>query len=157
METLDKHFRALARASFARYGFAYADLLAQWPAIIGERLSAACGPHRITWPRGQDAERKIGGTLIVHALPGRALDLQHQVPQIIERINGFYGYGAIAAVKIVQGRLSPKRTRPAAPPLLAEDRAQALEAKLASVADPALKEALRRLGTGALARPPHDK
>jgi hypothetical protein len=30
MKTLDKPFRALTQAAFARYGFAYGDLLNQW-------------------------------------------------------------------------------------------------------------------------------
>ena len=30
MERLDKHFEKLTKASFARYGFAYGELLARW-------------------------------------------------------------------------------------------------------------------------------
>lgn len=156
MKTLGKEFRELTRQSFARYGFAYAELLAQWPAIVGERLSATCEPQRIKWPRAGDGERKMDGTLVIIAMPGRSLDLQHEIPHIIERINGFYGYGAIGAVRIVQGTLTAKPAKPAAP-ILPAARIEALEARLASVADPALKDALRRLGTGALARSPHAK
>ena len=156
MKTLGKEFRELTQQSFARYGFAYAELLAQWPAIIGERLSAYCEPQRIKWPRAGDGERKMDGTLVIVAAPGRGLDLQHEIPHIIERINGFYGYGAIGAVKIVQGALATKPAKPV-PPILPEDRLQTLEARLAGVADPGLRDALRRLGTGTLARSPHAK
>jgi hypothetical protein len=156
MKTLGKEFRELTRQSFARYGFAYAELLAQWPAIVGERLSAYCEPQRIKWPRAGDDERKMDGTLVIIAMPGRSLDLQHEIPHIIERINGFYGYGAIGSVRIVQGNLTQKTPKPALP-VLPEARVAALEARLAIVEDPDLKEALRRLGTGALARSPHPK
>ena len=156
MKTLGKEFRELTRQSFARYGFAYAELLAQWPAIVGERLSAYCEPQRIKWPRAGEGERKMDGTLVIVASPGRSLDLQHEIPHIVERINGFYGYGAIGSIKIVQGTLTAKSVKPAAP-ILPEERVALLEGRLATVADPALKEALRRLGTGALSRSPHDK
>ena len=109
METLDKHFRELTRAAFARYGFAYAELIGRWPAIVGDAVAQACEPERIKWPRAAgESAQKQGGTLVIRAAPGRGLDLQHETPRIIERINGFYGYGAIAAVKIMQGRTGGK-------------------------------------------------
>jgi hypothetical protein len=150
MQTLDKDFRALTRAAFARYGFAYADLLTQWPAIVGDALAQWSEPERIKWPRTQGDERKQGGTLVIRAVPGRGLDLQHETPKIIDRINSFYGYGAISSVKIVQGRLSARNTAPRPAPKLSPDQAKALDARLEAVTDPTLKEALRRLGTGVL-------
>lgn len=148
MQTLDKEFRALTRAAFARYGFAYADLITQWPAIVGEAIAQWSEPERIRWPRAAEAERKQGGTLVIRVVPGRGLDIQHETPRIIERINAFYGYGAIASVKITQGPLTPRKAarKPQAP--LRPAQVQALESQLETVADPALKEALRRLGKG---------
>jgi len=150
MQTLDKEFRALTRAAFARYGFAYADLVTQWPAIVGHNLAQWSEPERIKWPRSGADERKQGGTLVIRVVPGRGLDLQHETPQIIDRINSFYGYSAIAAVRITQGPLSRKKGVRPAPPELGPDQAKALEAQIETVADPGLKEALRRLGTGIL-------
>lgn len=150
MKTLDKEFRALTRAAFAHYGFAYADLITQWPAIMGEAIAQWSEPERIRWPRSGAEERKQGGTLVIRVVPGRGLDLQHETPRIIERINAFYGYGAIASVKIMQGALSVRK--PARKPLapLRPRDAQALESQLEMVPDPDLKEALRRLGEGVL-------
>lgn len=157
MQTLDKDFRALTRAAFARYGFAYADLITQWPAIVGETLAQWSEPERIKWPRSGGDQRKQGGTLVIRVIPGRGLDLQHQTPQIIERINSFYGYAAIATVKIMQGTIGRKPTHPP-PRELGADQIQALEARLEAVADPDLKEALRRLGKGILTpRSPQSK
>jgi len=153
MQTLDKPFRNLTQAAFARYGFAYGELLSQWAAIVGEGTAKVCKPERISWPRqaGETVQRQ-GGTLILCALPGRALELQYETPRLIERINGFYGYSAIVTIKIRQARSAfgkpagrPKRT-------LAPDQAAALDTELARVGDEGLREALRRLGTGALAR-----
>jgi hypothetical protein len=154
MESLAKHFRELTTAAFTRYGFAYAELLTQWPAIVGDDLARLCEPERIRWPR--NSVEKQGGTLILRAAPGRALDLQHEVSRIAERINGFYGYTAVGAIKIVQ---APLKAKPAATlkPELDPKRVAALEARLQTIADPTLRAALEKLGRGALASRPQEK
>ncbi len=155
MERLDKHFETLTRASFARYGFAYGELLARWPEIVGPDLSQTCEPERIKWPRGSGASaQKLGGTLVIRAMAGRSLDLQHQTHNIIERINQFYGYGAVNSVKIVQTQtLSSKPLTNKNNPVDLETEKQ-LAAELESVADEGLRAALQKLGSGALAKRP---
>jgi hypothetical protein len=153
METLDKHFRTLTKASFARYGFTYADVLMRWPEIVGTNLAAHCRPEKISWPRGAGEEdQKRGGTLVLKADPGRALDLQHETPHIIERINRFFGYGAISTVKIKQaaGLFRPREPdkRPA-PPNISD--------KLSGIADDRLRETLGRLGGHVLQGSPQGK
>ncbi len=84
MESLTKHFRSITRAAFARHGFAQADVVSNWTEIVGEDLGAISAPERIRWPRGAgDEARKSGGTLVMRAAPGRALDLQYEAPRII--------------------------------------------------------------------------
>lgn len=153
METLDKHFRALTKAAFARFGFAQGELLARWPEIVGTELARHCRPERIRWPKtAEDMAQKQGGTLVVRAAAGRGLDVQHEAGRIVERINRYFGYGAITAVKITQDPRPPEPVRaPVEPPLSASDEA-ALEARLQAIADPALKAALKRLGTATLKR-----
>ena len=153
METLDKHFRFLTREAFARHGHAFASLAQRWPEIVGEELSRHCRPERIQWPRGAGAEaQKQGGTLVVGASPGRALDLQYEVPRIIERTNAFLGYGAIAQVRVNTAAApleNPEaRPRKAGKPIPDQN--------LASIADESLRSALERLGQG-IASSPHEK
>lgn len=149
METLTKHFRDLTRAAFARYGFAYAEVIARWPEIVGGNLASQCRPDRIRWPRGAgDEARKSGGTLIIAAAPGRALELQYEVPRIIERINGFYGHGAIAAVKVVQSSEAFK----APPPAPRKSKNIAYPQSFMEIDDERLKAALTRLGEGIAGR-----
>jgi hypothetical protein len=158
MQTLDKDFRALTRAAFARYGFAYGDLITQWPVIVGDGVAQWSEPERIKWPRAGADERRQGGTLMIRVVPGRALDLQHETPRIIDRINAFYGYAAIATVKIRQGHLTRKKALSRPLPPLEADAARALENELESVSEPSLKDALRRLGQGVLSpRSPQPK
>ena len=149
METLSKHFREITKAAFARHGFAQGDVVAHWDAIVGEDLAAVSAPDRIRWPRGAGEEaQKQGGTLVVRAAPGRALELQYEASRIISRINSFFGYGAVAQIKVMQavelGKPRPK------PPALAEK--PVCEQEVEKVEDTSLRAALERLGRGVAAR-----
>ena len=149
METLSKHFREITKAAFARHGFAQGDVVANWDAIVGEDLAAVSAPDRIRWPRGAGEEaQKQGGTLVVRAAPGRALELQYEASRIISRINSFFGYGAVAQIKVMQavelGKPRPK------PPALAEKTV--CEQEVEKVEDASLRAALERLGRGVAAR-----
>jgi len=143
METLSKHFREITKAVFARYGFAAADAVANWEAIVGADLAALSAPERIRWPRGGgETAQKQGGTLIIRAIPGRALELQYDASRIIARMNGYFGYGAIAAVKVVQSASLP--AKPTSPPALPVK--PVCEQELGDVEPGPLKDALERLG-----------
>ena len=147
MDTLDKHFRNLTRAAFARYGFAYAEVIARWPEIVGEDLARVSRPDRIRWPHGAASE-KLGGTLIVGAAPGRALELQYEVPRIIERVNRFHGHGAIAAVKVIT-----LASFPPSPPKTPQAPIKAIPVQLvAPISDEGLKAALLQLGASVAGR-----
>jgi hypothetical protein len=151
METLDKHFRTLTGASFAKRGRAAASVISHWPEIAGERLAAISLPERVRWPKTASPGEQ-GGVLVIRSAPGHGLDLQHEMPLIIERVNAFLGYGAVSAVKITQSHKSFKTAKAPIFPALPREAAEALEQKLAEIADDRLRDALKRLGAGALAR-----
>jgi hypothetical protein len=148
METLSRHFREITKAAFARYGFAQADVVANWEAIVGSDLAAVSAPERIRWPRGAGEEaQKQGGTLIIRAAPGRALELQYEASRIIARINSFFGHAAISGIKVMQGQgLSERSGKP--PPL---PEKPVCEQQLATLDESPLKAALERLGRGVAA------
>jgi hypothetical protein len=148
METLGKHFRAITEAAFKRYGFAQADVVAHWADIVGSELAAHSMPERIRWPRqsGEQAQMQ-GGTLCIKAAPGRALELQYEASRIIGRINSFFGYAAIAKLKVTQSAES--FTKPPPRPRLAEK--PLCEQSLETFEDERLKAALTRLGRGVAA------
>ena len=152
MHTLDKHFRLLTEKVFAHHGLAMAELLIHWPQIAGPELLARAEPVKIVWPRGAAADkRKSGGTLQMKTAPGLALEIQYEAPRIVERINQYFGYGAIVAVRVVPGAMRPPAVKLSPPRLDAETAAQ-LEARLTGVDDEALRHALYRLGAEVLAR-----
>ncbi|MCA0434526.1 MAG: DciA family protein [Proteobacteria bacterium] len=149
MDTLDKHFRNLASAAFKAHGFATADLLSHWPAIVGDALASLGAPERIKWPRPSKDAESAAGTLFLKALPGRSLDLQYASETLLERINQFMGYRAIARIKVSAGTVvatpAPAKTATAAAPPATPG--------LDQVADPELREALNRLASGVFTEP----
>jgi len=129
-------------------GLAEAALISDWPDIIGSALATECMPLRIA--RGADG---TGGTLHIRVSGALALELQHLQPQVIERINGYFGYQAIGRIALQQGPIrerKPAARKPATPP--SEVDAATLAAQLDGVADDDLRQALDALGRGVLGR-----
>jgi hypothetical protein len=137
----------------ARRGFATADLIAAWADIVGPRHAAWTAPEKITWPR--DAKDGAGaGTLVLRVDGPRAILIQHELGQIVERVNAFFGYAAIARARIVQAPVTGAASQPAATtePVLDKAGETALGEAIAGVESDALKAALDRLGRGILAK-----
>lgn len=151
----------LTQKAFEKYGFSTVALLTDWTAIAGRDLAAYTRPERIKWPRNvavrEDVESgcqgRPGACLILRVDPARALDVQYSAAQLIERINGYFGYRAIADLRILQAPLDlvgklperserPLSVRPASP---AKGKASL---PVPMVADEALKAALMRLQEG---------
>jgi hypothetical protein len=135
----------VTRTAFGRQGFAEARVLTDWPAIVGPDLAADCLPESLS----------ANGVLRIRVAGGRALELQHLEPQLLDRIATFFGYRAVQRISLVQGPLPP-RSDPALPKLRALDANEetALAADLETTADPGLRRALDRLGRAVLARQP---
>ena len=137
-------------------GFAATELLAAWPEIVGPRYADCTRPERIVWPQGEEAE----GTpaLLVLRVDGpRAILVQHEAGQIVERINGFLGYAAIGRVRLIQGPVRQAKRAVAPPSPELDPAAEArLAGALAEMPDGALRASLAELGRrviGAASRP----
>ncbi len=134
----------VTRPVFGRHGFAGGALVVDWPAIVGSAVATHTLPLRIKFP----PKERTGGTLMVKVDSGAfALEVQHLEPLILERINGYFGWAAVAKLRLQQGPLPEPPRRPLPPPgagTVAADPAR--EARLAEVEDPELREALARLG-----------
>lgn len=128
-------------------GFGEAQLVAQWESVMGEDLAAQLSPDRLTFARGERRE----GVLHLRVAPGFALEAQHREPLLIERINAFFGYRAVARIRLIQGPPArPAAAKPPQPRALLASEQQALDHSLAAIEDPALREALRRLGAAVI-------
>ena len=140
---------SLTRPLFSRRGLADGAMVRAWPAIAGPLLAAHTVPERVVYGRGRRAE----GTLHLRVdSGGLAVELQHLEPQLIERVNGYFGYRAVAHLKMTQGPLPRRPPPPPAQPTLDAEGERALADTLAAVEDPALRAALEGLGRGIMGR-----
>jgi hypothetical protein len=126
-----------------RRGLAEAKLLTEWPTIVGPGLAARCHPIRLT--QRTDAP---GAVLVLHVGGAAALELQHSEPQILERINDFFGFDAVARLRLIQAPLPRTSPRPAPPVSRGVSAAEEIEIAQAvrDVRDAGLRTALQGLG-----------
>jgi hypothetical protein len=143
MRAIAANVPKIAGAVLGKRGFAEAQLVAQWPAIIGEALAAGVSPDKLSFGRGERRE----GTLHLRVAAGLALEVQHREPVLLERINAFFGYHAVARLALKQGPSTrpAERQPPRRRPLAGAER-QLLDQRLTAISDPELKSALARLG-----------
>ncbi|MBN9021941.1 MAG: DUF721 domain-containing protein [Rhizobiales bacterium] len=136
----------------ARRGFANADLLAIWPEIAGPMHAACTAPEKIMWPRHAEGSEPPAGTLVIRADGPRAVFLQHELPQIVERVNAFFGYRAVASARIIQGRVVRNVPESPAPPRVDAVTDRRVASEVAHVENEDLRAALHRLGQGVFTR-----
>lgn len=133
----------IGRTAFRRFGFIQSSIVTRWPEIVGERHARHCTPESIRFPPGEKSE----GILQLVVSPAHAPVIQHVVPEIVERVNRFFGYNAVARVKLRQGVVkAPKHsdaTR-AAPPSL-KPIPMELGDSLRDIGDPELRTVLESL------------
>ena len=127
-------------------------LVEQWSAIVGHTLAGQCAPQRLV--RGAGG---TDGTLHLGVSGPLALELQHLEPQLLERVNGFFGFRAVARLSLHQVPPPPAKAPPKPRPQPTPGQATALAARLVAIDDPELRNSLGRLGISVLARSPDNK
>jgi hypothetical protein len=71
----------------------------------------------------------------------KALDIQYRAAQIIERINAYLGYAAVAQLRLIQAPMPAPQPAPVHRP-----RTEPLTREVAGITDAGLRDALARLG-----------
>jgi len=145
-----KALTPLLKSLDERFGKGADGLKARWREIAGEMMAARTEPVKLIKGRaGQPGvlEIRVDG-------PAAAL-IQHQAPDILERVRLVLGEDAVGRLRIVQGPVrhkAPALTKGAAAgarrrtgPLDAAEEAR-LQAELARAPEGPLKQALLRLG-----------
>jgi hypothetical protein len=134
---------AIGRTAFRRFGFVQSSVVTRWPEIVGERHARHCMPESIRFPPGEKAD----GILQLVVTPAHATIIQHVVPEIMDRVNRFFGYRAVARVKIRQGLVQAPKAKEAprtAPPSLKPIPIE-LGDSLRDIGDPELRTVLESL------------
>ncbi|MBW8269743.1 DUF721 domain-containing protein [Caldovatus aquaticus] len=135
----------LTRPAFRRRSPAAAQIMADWPAVVGPALAAVTAPRRL-----------VQGTLTLACAGPVALELAHLAPQLVARINAHCGRMVVQRLRFVQAAppLAPDAPRRAAagggpaPGAAAAALPGPVRQSLARVPSEALRAALEKLARG---------
>lgn len=132
----------IGRAAFRKFGFVQSSVVSRWREIVGDRLADVTQPAMIRFPAGQ----KAGGTLHLTISGAHAPMLQHVAPDIIGAVNRFFGYAAVAHVRMTHGQVTP--AAPVQPPAMLKPVPAELGDSLRDIGDPELRTVLERMAAG---------
>ena len=141
-----------ARPALGRQGLAETELLARWDAIAGPQLAEHTLPIKVIPAKRGEGTKAGGGVLHLKVDSGpAAMMLSYMEPQVLERVNAYFGWKAVDRLKLIQGPLpgKPVRKLPSHRPLNTEEEAR-LAALLETVEDADLRAVLLNLGRAVL-------
>ncbi|MCB2052074.1 MAG: DUF721 domain-containing protein [Novosphingobium sp.] len=132
----------IGRTAFRRFGFVQSSVVTRWPEIVGEAHARVTLPEAIRFPPGEKSE----GILQLVVTPAHAPLIQHVFPEIMDRVNRFFGYKAISKIKMRQGEVKAPRADKGtgAPPSL-KPIPMELGESLRDIGDPELRVVLESL------------
>lgn len=130
----------LTRPVFRKRSAAGAQILADWPDIVGPALAAVTEPLRLT-----------SGSLVLACSGPVAMELQHLAPELIARINAHLGRAAVERLRFVQQAVTgaPAARPPPKPVTLPEG----VQRNLAELPPGELRDALEKLARGVYRKP----
>ena len=126
-KTLKKHLR--------KGGYNYSNIVDNWTKMVDKNISDACYP--ITVKMGKEMK---DGTLVLNVIHGKEMEVEYEKKEIIDKINGFFGYNCIGQVtlKIVQDKI--KTNEKVFPKIKNFSK---IEEKMNRVSDDGLKSSLK--------------
>ena len=127
---------------YKKHGFAESRILTQWQDIVGSELAAYSIPQKLIFPRG----KKEDGTLHVLVASGRALELQHMQPVILDKITMYFGYPAVTRLQFMQAGQALFRRELKEKLKCKPEPDAGVVALVAECEDPELRSALLSLG-----------
>ncbi|MEM9312011.1 MAG: DciA family protein [Pseudomonadota bacterium] len=132
----------IGRTAFRRFGFVQSSVVTRWPEIVGPKHARVCAPESIRFPPGEKSQ----GIMQLVATPAHAPLIQQVIPEIIERVNRFFGYNAVARVKLRQGAVQPPDAqKPSKAPPSLKPIPMELGDSLRDIGDPELRTVLESL------------
>lgn len=80
-------------------GFYDVDIISDWPFIVGEKWARYSLPHKLSF----DPKSRRSGVLHIRVSPGANVLIKHIEPEIIDRVNTYFGFSAVKNLKIIHG------------------------------------------------------
>lgn len=146
---VSKNIIPLAKKLLGKKGMMEFEILINWEKIVGPELACFSIPEKVEFKNNQ----RNNGILHLTVPSGAfALELQHREHFIVEKVNTFFGYGAVSGIRIMQNnemqfyekpQKPQKRTKPV---LVSADEANYIKEMSETVKNTELKEILIKLG-----------
>lgn len=134
-----------------RRGFASRDIITYWSAMAPAPYDKVAMPDKLVWPRGERSAE--GATLHLRCAPSHALGLAHEGTRVAAAVNRYFGYVLVGQVRL---SAEPFRPHSATSTNDRKEVASSVRARVGGavegVEDEGLREALRQLGHGIMAR-----
>ena len=150
---LTKEMGDLTQNVFGKKGFVSVDLITNWIEIVGKDLAQGVLPMRLTFPTNQ----RSNGVLHVRTAGGAfALLFEHQKGRVIERVNTYFGYPAIADIRQMQGAMKlEKQVQEEVEWPLGDEEVQGLLRKVDAIEDDELRAKVFELGVALIQKGKH--
>jgi|GEM_PF-875925 len=157
----------LTKGIFGKTNMLFGKMLAEWAHIAGDDIAGQTAPLELKFSRsGKSAKVKDGSpapkadkappkaTLLLAVQPAFALELSYQKNLLIERLNMFFGYGAIKDIKLIQNSeiMNNKLLKKAKIRPLTLQEQQKIEGLVAGIQENDLQTALKNLGKAIVSR-----
>ena len=99
LTSVSKTILPLAKQLLGAKGLMEIEILSGWTSIVGEDLAQYSLPQKISFRKNERSD----GTLELLVLSGAfAMEIKQREPQILDKINTYFGYKAVLKLKIVQ-------------------------------------------------------
>ena len=98
------------------------------------------------WMRSRDPDESPPATLVLRVEGPAAIEIQHMSAVIIERVNRYLGWQAVARHRAAAGAADAARPQAARGRRSTRQLAAAIAAQMTGIADDGLRAALGRLG-----------
>lgn len=148
LQSVSSMLLPLAKKILGKKGFVEVDVLTNWSKIVGEELAEFVWPQSIDFPR----DARNNGVLKVAVPSGAfALELQHREKNVIQKINAYFGYAAVASLRIMQNAAleygaQNQRVERVQKNLVSADEEIYIKDLSAGIKNSALQETLERVG-----------
>lgn len=150
MKDLSASLDKITKPIFKKRGFIENRIITDWSNITGGELATNSSPRKLVFQK----DKTTDGTLHIEVYDSAiAMELTYMEPVLIEKIACYFGYKAVARLKIIQKPMSMRHasSKPENKIItLSNEQQQYLNSSLQDVEDEEMRNALKGLGTGVL-------
>ncbi len=141
----------ITRPVLKERGVVESRIYLDWEKIVGTTLAGVTEPERLTFPK----DKKSGGVLHVHVEGSFALALQHEIPNVLDKISTYFGYKAVERITIHQRPISKKKPKKETiPDISGVPVGEDVLALIGQIDDPELREKLSSVAKYRQVKPP---